>query len=128
MLLRRTIGDWFDKNEVDLVLLPTMRRSPRTVDDTIKRSESEKPMNPELANTAEFNILGIPAITIPCGFNAKGVPVGLMIAGRPWAEGQVLALAHNYQRTTDWHTRRPPLTPETPVPALKPESEDKPKA
>ncbi len=128
MLLRRTIGDWFDKNEVDLVLLPTMRRSPRTVDDTIKRTESEKPMNPELANTAEFNILGIPAITIPCGFNAKGVPVGLMIAGRPWAEGQVLALAHNYQRTTDWHTRRPPLTPETPVPALKPESEDKPKA
>lgn len=64
MLLRRTIGDWFDKNEVDLVLLPTMRRSPRTVDDTIKRTESEKPMNPELANTAEFNILGIPAITI----------------------------------------------------------------
>ena len=38
-------------------------------------------MNPELANTAEFNILGIPATTIPCGFNAKGVPVGLMIAG-----------------------------------------------
>ena len=58
----------------------------------------------------------------------KAYRFGLMIAGRPWAEGQVLALAHNYQRTTDWHTRRPPLTPETPVPTLKVESEDKPKA
>ncbi|MCX6591869.1 MAG: amidase [Acidobacteria bacterium] len=124
MLLRRTIGDWFDKNEVDLVLLPTMRRAPRTVDDTIKRTESEKPANPELANTAEFNILGIPAITVPCGFNAKGVPVGLMIAGRPWAEGQVLALAHAYQKATDWHTKKPTLTPDMPVPALKPDAED----
>jgi len=128
MLLRRTIGDWFDKQEVDLVLLPTMRRAPRTVDDTIKRTESEKPMNPELANTAEFNILGIPAITVPCGFNAKGVPVGLMIAGKPWAEGQVLALAHAYQKSTDWHTKRPRLTPEMVVPALKGEAEEKEKS
>ena len=128
MLLRRTIGDWFDKNEVDLVLLPTMRRSPRTVDDTIKEDGEREAHESGIGQYGGVQHSGHSRDHHPCGFNAKGVPVGLMIAGRPWAEGQVLALAHNYQRTTDWHTRRPPLTPETPVPALKAESEDKPKA
>lgn len=118
MTLRREIGAWFDQNEVDLLVLPTRRRVPRTIDDSIKRAESDKPVNPELENTSEFNILGIPAITVPCGFTANRLPVGLMIAGRPWAEGQVLALAHAYERATKWHTERPPLTPDMPVPKL----------
>jgi aspartyl-tRNA(Asn)/glutamyl-tRNA(Gln) amidotransferase subunit A len=99
-------------------VLPTRRRIPRTIDDSIKRAESDKPMNPELENTSEFNILGIPAITVPCGFTANKLPIGLMIAGRPWAEGQVLALAHAYERATSWHKERPPLTPDMPVPKL----------
>jgi aspartyl-tRNA(Asn)/glutamyl-tRNA(Gln) amidotransferase subunit A len=118
MTLRRTIGGWFDKNEVDLVVLPTRRRVPKTIDDSVKRAESEKPMNPELENTGEFNVLGIPAITVPCGFTSAKLPVGLMIAGRPWAEGQVLALARAYEEATAWHNQRPPLTPDTPVPKL----------
>jgi aspartyl-tRNA(Asn)/glutamyl-tRNA(Gln) amidotransferase subunit A len=119
MTLRRTIGDWFAQNEVDLLVLPTMRREPRTVESSLKMSEEEKPRNPELANTSEFNILGIPAITVPCGFNARGIPVGLMIAGRPWDEGRVLALAHAFERATEWHKSKPPLKPDTPVPELK---------
>lgn len=118
MTLRREIHAWFNKHEVDLLVLPTLRRDPRKVDDSIKLAESEKPRNPELANTSEFNVLGIPAITVPCGFTATKLPVGLMIAGRPWAEGQVLALAHAYERATLWHTQRPPLTPDMPVPKL----------
>lgn len=118
MTLRREISAWFDRNEVDLVVLPTRRRVPRTIDDSIKRAENDKPMNPELENTSEFNILGIPAITVPCGFTSGGLPIGLMIAGRPWAEGQVLALAHAYERATSWHKQRPPLTPDMPVPKL----------
>jgi aspartyl-tRNA(Asn)/glutamyl-tRNA(Gln) amidotransferase subunit A len=68
-------------------------------------------------------VYGIPAISVPCGFNDAGLPVGLMIAGPRFAEGRVLALARAFEQATDWHTRRPPLTPDTPVPAITPGGE-----
>jgi aspartyl-tRNA(Asn)/glutamyl-tRNA(Gln) amidotransferase subunit A len=103
-LLRRTIDDTF--NNVDLVVLPTRRRTPRTVDASIKREETDVPRNPELENTGAFNIYGIPAISIPCGFTSKGLPVGLMIAGPRFSEGRVLALAHAFEQATKFHTSR----------------------
>jgi len=115
-LMRRTIDDSF--RDFDLVVLPTRRRSPRTVDAAIKLEESDKPRNPELENTGQFNIYGIPTISIPCGFSKAGLPIGLMIAGPRFSEGRVLALAQAYERATEWHTRKPKLSPDTPVPAL----------
>ncbi|MDQ2947969.1 MAG: amidase family protein [Acidobacteriota bacterium] len=115
-LLRRTIDDAF--SGFDLVVLPTRRRTPRTIDAAIKREESEKLRNPELENTGEFNIYGIPAISVPCGFSSTGLPVGLMIAGPRFSEGKVLALAHAYEQATEWHKRKPSLSPDMPVPAL----------
>jgi len=116
-LLRRTIDDAF--TDFDLVVLPTRRRTPRTIDASIKREESDKPRNPELENTGEFNVYGIPAISVPCGFTASGLPIGLMIAGPRFSEGRVLALASAYEKATEWHKRQPPIRPDTPVPALK---------
>src|SRR5437773_1910527 len=113
-LLRRTIDDAF--REVDLVVLPTRRRTPRTVDAAIKREETDVPRNPELENTGAFNVFGIPAISVPCGFTSAGLPVGLMIAGRRFSEGKVLALAHAFEQATDFHTKTPPIRPDTPVP------------
>jgi len=115
-LLRRTIDDAF--KDVDLMVLPTRRRTPRTVDASIKREETDVPRNPELENTGAFNIYGIPAISIPCGFTSTGMPVGLMIAGPRFSEGQVLALAHAFEQATDFHMKRPPIRPDTPVPPL----------
>ena len=115
-LLRRTIDDAF--KDVDLVVLPTRRRTPRTVDASIKREETDVPRNPELDNTGAFNVYGIPAISIPCGFTAAGLPVGLMIAGPRFSEGKVLALAHAFEQATDFHTKRPPIRPDTVVPPL----------
>jgi aspartyl-tRNA(Asn)/glutamyl-tRNA(Gln) amidotransferase subunit A len=122
-LLRRTIDDAF--KDVDLVVLPTRRRTPRTVDAAIKREETDVPRNPELENTGAFNVYGIPAISIPCGFTSKGLPVGLMIAGPRFSEGKVLALAHAFEQATDFHTKKPPLRPETPVPPLATTDEDR---
>ena len=116
-LLRRTIDDSF--RDFDLVVLPTRRHTPRTVDVAKEREETEKIRNPELENTGQFNVFGIPTISIPCGFGATGMPVGLMIAGPRFAESRVLGLARAYEAATDWHTQWPPLTPEMPVPALK---------
>jgi len=123
-LLRRTIDDAF--RDVDLVVLPTRRRTPRTVDASIKREETDVPRNPELENTGQFNAYGIPAISVPCGFTSKGLPVGLMIAGPRFSEGKVLALAHAFEQATQFHTKRPPLRPETPVPPLATTEEAKP--
>lgn len=122
-LLRRTIDDAF--TDFDVVVLPTRRRTPRKIDAAIKREESDKPRNPELENTGQFNLYGIPAISVPCGFTASGLPVGLMIAGPRFSEARVLALAGAYEQATEWHKRKPPLTPDTLVPALAVTDEDK---
>jgi aspartyl-tRNA(Asn)/glutamyl-tRNA(Gln) amidotransferase subunit A len=114
--LRRTIDDSFAT--FDLVVLPTRRHTPRTIDAALKREENEKPRNPELENTQAFDYYGIPAITLPCGFTSGGLPIGLMIAGPRFSEGKVLALALAYQQATEWHKRRPPIRPDTAVPKL----------
>jgi aspartyl-tRNA(Asn)/glutamyl-tRNA(Gln) amidotransferase subunit A len=115
-LLRRTIDDAF--RDVDLVVLPTRRRTPRTVDASIKREETDVPRNPELENTGPFNSYGIPCVSVPCGFTSAGLPVGLMIAGPRFSEAKVLALARAFEQTTEFHKRKPPINPDTPVPPL----------
>ena len=62
-----------------------------------------------LYNTAAFDIFGLPTISIPCGFNSSGLPIGLQISGTHFAESTVLALAYAYEQATDWHKRRPKL-------------------
>jgi Asp-tRNA(Asn)/Glu-tRNA(Gln) amidotransferase A subunit family amidase len=59
--------------------------------------------------TIPFNAAGLPAISIPCGFDEQGLPIGLQIAGRAFEDGTVLRLAFAYQQAADWHLRRPPL-------------------
>src|SRR5947208_399968 len=59
--------------------------------------------------TYPFNLTGLPALSVPCGFTAQGLPIGLQIAGRPRDEATVLRVGHTYQQVTEWHRRRPPL-------------------
>jgi aspartyl-tRNA(Asn)/glutamyl-tRNA(Gln) amidotransferase subunit A len=59
--------------------------------------------------TRPFNYLGLPALAVPCGFLASGLPVGMQLVGRPFAEAEVLRLGHAFQRATEWHRREPPL-------------------
>lgn len=117
-LLRRTIDDAFTSQQVDFMVLPTRRRTPRTIGASLKREISDKPRNPELENPGAFNAFGIPAISLPCGFTRNNLPIGLMLVGPRFSEAKLLALAHAYEQATDWHQRRPPLTAETPIPAL----------
>ena len=59
--------------------------------------------------TRPFNFSGHPACSLPCGFTAAGLPIGMQIVGRPFDEATVLRAADAYQRVTDWHTQRPVL-------------------
>jgi len=52
---------------------------------------------------------GVPSLSVPCGFTASGLPIGLQISGAHFAETSVLALAHAYEQATEWHKRKPKL-------------------
>jgi aspartyl-tRNA(Asn)/glutamyl-tRNA(Gln) amidotransferase subunit A len=118
-LLRRTVDDdVFQKQNVDLLITPTIRHLPWTIEDELSRAANTRARHPEPGNTRALDDYGLPTITVPCGFSKTGLPVGLQISGPNLAEANVLALAHAYQQATDWHKRRPPLDPDTKVPPL----------
>ena len=117
MHLRKEINDAF--TDFDLVVLPTNRIGPRTVKEELKREEAPEPIEPEnIFNALAFDLYGIPAISLPCGFSPSGLPIGLTIAGPRFSEGMVLALAYAYEQATSWHTRRPSLSADATVAAV----------
>ena len=59
--------------------------------------------------TAPFNLAGLPAISIPCGFTKAGLPIGLQIVSKAWGDAKVLNAAYAYEQATDWHTQRPTI-------------------
>ena len=58
--------------------------------------------------TIPANLAGLPGLSIPCGFDDKGLPVGLQMIGNYFGEARMLGIAHRFQQATDWHTRTPP--------------------
>jgi aspartyl-tRNA(Asn)/glutamyl-tRNA(Gln) amidotransferase subunit A len=118
-LVRRTVDiDVFRKQEVDLIVTPTLREVAWTIEDELTRAANTRARNPKPGNTRALDDYGIPTITVPCGFSKSGLPIGLQLSGANWREADVLALAHAYQMSTDWHTRHPNLTPDAKVPML----------
>ena len=117
--MRRTVDDEvFQKQNVDLLVTPTIRHLPWTIEEELGRLASGSPRHPEPGNTRALDDYGLPTITVPCGFSKAGLPIGLQISGPNLAEVNVLALAHAYQQATDWHKRRPLLAPDAKVPVL----------
>jgi aspartyl-tRNA(Asn)/glutamyl-tRNA(Gln) amidotransferase subunit A len=60
--------------------------------------------------TAPFNLTGLPALSLPCGFTKDGLPIGLQIASRAWNEAEVIRTGHVYEQATKWHQRKPDLS------------------
>jgi len=63
-----------------------------------------------ISATCPFNLTGQPALTVPCGFSASGLPLALQIIGKPFDEATVLQVGHAYEVHTSWHEHRPALT------------------
>jgi aspartyl-tRNA(Asn)/glutamyl-tRNA(Gln) amidotransferase subunit A len=59
--------------------------------------------------TAPFNLAGLPALSIPCGFTKEGLPIGLQIVSRAWADSKVLNAGHAFEQATEWHRQVPAL-------------------
>jgi aspartyl-tRNA(Asn)/glutamyl-tRNA(Gln) amidotransferase subunit A len=93
--------------DVDILVTPTAMVLPETIESVLAGGlPSDLPL---LRNTLPYDVLGVPTISVPCGFSAGGLPIGLQIAGPRLGEAKVLALAHAYEQATDWHKRRPPI-------------------
>lgn len=134
---RRMIDASF--KDFDLVVVPTTRETAPKINDSLAKEMANAATGGSggaggarpatkvydffessggCANTAPFDSYGVPAISLPCGFTKAGLPIGLMIAGPHFSEGKVLALAYAYQQATSWHTMKPPLTADSPVPPI----------
>jgi aspartyl-tRNA(Asn)/glutamyl-tRNA(Gln) amidotransferase subunit A len=103
---RRKIGRIF--SQVDALATPTM---PVPAPNIAELREHPELLRPHelllLRNTRPFNVWGLPAISVPCGFTKAGLPIGLQIAGPHWREDVVLCLAQAFEQATDWHQREP---------------------
>ena len=99
---RRRAHDFFA--EVDLLVTPTTPIPAPAIADLRKDPEALRPAELVLLrNTRPFNVWGLPAISVPCGFTKSGLPIGLQIAGPRWREDLVLRLARAYEQATEWH-------------------------
>ncbi len=117
--VRRSVDDEvFRKQEIDLIVTPTIREVAWSIEEELGQGAAGRGRNPKPGNTRSLDDYGLPTITVPCGFSKSGMPIGLQISGANWREMDILALAHAYQKATEWHTRRPPLTADTKVPVL----------
>ncbi len=97
---------------VDALVLPAIPIPALPVElmykDITIEGQQENSGNAMLRLTMPFNLTGQPAISLPCGFNSEGLPLGLQIAGKAFEEGLILRIAHAYQQLTDWHRRELP--------------------
>ena len=98
--------------DVDILLSPTEPVGAPRIDDEFVtiQGRTEGVVNTLTRLTRPFNLTGFPAISVPCGFTAEGLPVGLQLASRPWEEATLLRAAFAYEQATDWHTKRPALS------------------
>ncbi len=92
----------------DLIMGPT---SPSTAFPIGAKADDPVQMYLNDIFTIPAPLAGLPGLSIPCGFDRKGLPVGLQIMGNYFSEAKMLGAAHRYQQATDWHLRVPPEAP-----------------
>lgn len=107
-ILRALGKDVFDK--VDVFATPTIRMKVPTLaatDIDAGAPGAIEAFGTISANTRAINYMGLPSVSVPCGFDSNGLPIGFQIQGRPFGEAKILKVADAYQRDTDWHARIP---------------------
>jgi aspartyl-tRNA(Asn)/glutamyl-tRNA(Gln) amidotransferase subunit A len=105
---RRNARKMFES--VDALITPTTPVPPSIIPELLADTNNLRGKEIlMLRNTRAFNALGLPTISVSCGFTKAGLPIGMQITGAGWAEGDVFRLAHAYEQQTSWHTRQPKL-------------------
>ncbi len=106
--LRRLIANDFTAafQQCDVILSPT---APTTAFKLGEKTADPVEMYLSDIYTIAVNLAGLPGMSLPCGFDARGLPIGLQLIGNYFDEARMLGVAHQYQLATDWHIRAPTL-------------------
>lgn len=112
VVITHAFRDAFAAERLDALVTPTLPATAARTDQTAftypdGSSEGVEQAYVRLCNP--FNVTGQPALSVPCGFDDDGLPIGLQIVGRPFDEALVLRIGRAYERETPWHARQPPL-------------------
>ena len=104
--IRRLIADDFAQafKQCDVILGPT---SPTTAFKQGEKAADPVQMYLSDIYTIAVNLAGLPGMSLPCGFDKQGLPIGLQLIGNYFDEARLLNIAHGYQQATDWHKRHP---------------------
>ena len=100
--VRREMAETLSR--VDVLAFPSQ---PRPADSFAEFDPMKSVLSP--SPTSPFDLTGLPALSVPCGFSSKGLPIGLELAGRAYDEATLLAAANAYQNHAGWHQKRPQL-------------------
>ena len=92
--------------QCDAIVAPT---TPTTAFEIEEMTEDPLRMYLSDIFTVPANLAGLPALSLPCGFDRIGLPIGMQIIGRPFDEATVLRLGHAFEQATDWHRRKPEI-------------------
>jgi aspartyl-tRNA(Asn)/glutamyl-tRNA(Gln) amidotransferase subunit A len=93
-------------SQCDLIVCPT---APTTAFKIADKITDPLAMYLNDVFTIPVNLAGLPGMSLPCGFDAAGLPIGLQLIGKPWDEETIFKVAYAYESSTDWHKRRPSL-------------------
>jgi aspartyl-tRNA(Asn)/glutamyl-tRNA(Gln) amidotransferase subunit A len=101
-LIKRDFDEAFKR--CDVVVTPT---TPTTAFKLGEKTQDPLQMYLSDIYTISINLAGLPALSLPCGFDAGGMPIGMQIIGKHFDESTILRLAHGYEQSTEWHRKRP---------------------
>jgi aspartyl-tRNA(Asn)/glutamyl-tRNA(Gln) amidotransferase subunit A len=106
--VRRLIADDFGRayRSCDIIAGPT---APTAAFPLGANSDDPVKMYLNDIFTTAANLTGAPALSIPCGFDRNGLPIGLQLQGPAFTEAKLLEVAHRFQQATDWHQRIPAM-------------------
>jgi aspartyl-tRNA(Asn)/glutamyl-tRNA(Gln) amidotransferase subunit A len=109
----RVLGDFVRSvfGMVDVLHLPVVSMSVPTLFESDVNAAGDVPalISRITRFSRPINYLGLPSLSVPCGFTPNGLPTAFQLVGRPYSESLLFRLAHAYQQTTDWHRRAPPI-------------------
>ena len=107
------LGEFVDAvfAEADILILPVMPAAVPKLSETAAETPEaiRRVLGRMTAFTRPFNYIGLPSVSVPCGFDDAGLPVASQLVGRPYSEPLLLAAAHRYQAATDWVRVMPAL-------------------
>jgi aspartyl-tRNA(Asn)/glutamyl-tRNA(Gln) amidotransferase subunit A len=116
-ILRDTMHDLFRTHRLDALISPTLP-TPTIPIELVSQPDAsgEEPLTTAIFYTFTANVTGQPALTVPCGFSADGLPIGFQLMGRPFQETTLFRLARAYERNHDWTGRKPEITADSASP------------